>query len=1310
MLIFQSNLILSQKNDLEKEGVKTAIEHKNEKWYKWMQQPNCDYFKVKKSFEKFINKNPLEGSAPREFGLSWLKSNLFYLDKNGKVQDKPIIDYNKIENIAGISSDSFSGDWRMLGPVNTLNGPNAGGGNNGGYAYCVRMDPYNTNKLFCSFLTGGLWVSTDNGVNWRLTDANLPANEYLDIDVAKSNTSIVYAVCANAVIKSTDGGLTWYATSLNSTNFSGKGYDICVSPTDANVLIARWNDNLYRTTDGGVVWKIVKTGLTQFSVYSNLNSEMLDWDINNSNIVYTTDRGNNQNYVDVYKSIDAGLSFTLFKTLNIPAAATGKVTGWSKISTSTNSPKAVHILFGTGDNAYSHVAVQMFKLDINNGNILTQRTNMVNGLNTSYGSTTALHHGDIALDLNDDNNIVWGSYSQQNVQYSTDNGMTFKTSTSFVHSDLRSLHFVNGKVMLGTDGSAYISNDNGNNISIVTQSISNHELWGFGASFKSNILAAGTNHGPLMVRETDSKNGWFTLLGADQGNSDINPLDSISVYSQGYDSYHVTLKGNKTYTNGTQQIDPGGIYSYFNSMEFHPHLYHTLITHHAGQYPNSVDAATKSIWKNSLIRSDDNGLTVNVLHTFSDQVFREKICVKDTNRIYAVIGLANNRLMKTLDGGKNWIDITPNTTTTGTTIRNISDIAVGELNPDELWISYSGVQNTCKVLYSSDGGVSYSNITQSILTTFPITKIISQRGTNGGVYVGSRSGVYFRSNTSTNWTKLGNGLPECDIRFMFINYYNEKLLIGTDRGAWEHNLQIKSSSSAQISADTDVPNCQNPIVQFRDYSVVSSAGIGVKYQWSFPGGTPSTSTLESPLVSYLGTATGRYSVSLTVTDQNGTSTQTLPNFIKYTAVNCCENPSGWATIDIGNQSSPGQICYTPDDKNFKIKCKNQGIGGLEDNFPFIYKILIGDGEIKGRVKNVTDIWNYGAGFMIRKSLNSNSSFVLLNALDSRGVFDLFRLNDGNNTGYNLVTALAMPMWLRLKRVSNQITCFHSIDGTNWTLYRTLTLNLNNSAYIGIAVSGADCISNIDNVSVIGNTCTPPQIIDEIKGTATVCEGDSIKLELLANGNGLMYQWKFNNLNIGTNSNFLKIPNGTQNNSGNYNCLISNACGADTAVVFNVKVNLSLLATITKIGNVLTASQGDSYQWKLNGIIIQGANQKTYTFTKNGDYTVIITQNGCMKESNSFKINVAAENLIETENIVIYPNPVSNTLTINIEFKKVEEGTLEIVDVLGKKLFQETLKSSKIIQKNIDFSKFEKGIYYLKITNKNMVLTKEIIKE
>ena len=1078
-----------REEDGENEDIETALEHAKQKWFKLMQKPNADYFKVKSKFDRYFRKHPLEGSAPKEFGLEWLKTKLFYLDRKGRVQPPPAFDYNKMEPgsspFPSSVTDTTAGDWHMLGPSN-VSYVGAGVGNNGGYGYCVRMDPTNPNKLFIGFVTGGLWVSADNGNSWHLSDANMPQNNYYDIDVCRANNNIVYAISNSAVIKSTDGGMSWNATAMNSSNYTGQAYDIAASPTNPNVVLARWGLNVYRSIDGGASWSVVTSGLQNFSIWdSNLNSEILDWDINHSNIAYFTDRSDNQNYVNVYRSLDSGATFNLFSTLTIPdTVSAGSITGWSKISTATNDTSSMYVFIGSGQNSYGHEAAHLFKLDIRTGNILLQRIDMINGLDQSYGSSSALVHGDMAMDITNENNIVWGSYSQQNAYYSLDNGVTFSPSTTTLHADLRSIYVMNGKVILGTDGSTVISTDSGNNFTIASNGISNHELWGFGSAFNSDILAAGCNHGPLMIRDYAAPGGWYTVLGADQGNSDFNPLDSVTAYSQGYDSYHVTRTGIKTFTNSSQELDPGGIYSYFNTMEFHPNLYHTLITHHAGQYPSYIPQATKNIWKNSLIRSDDNGITVNVVYTFPAQLFREKICMSDTTRIYTVVGLSNNSLMRTEDAGATWTNITPPASITTTAVTNISDIAVSDVNPNEIWVTYSGVQNTCQVLHSTDGGVSYTNLTTPILTSNPVTKIIFQRGTNGGVYVGNEAGIFYRNDSMPNWVPLGQGLPQMDKRFMFINYAEGKLRIGTDRGAWDHNLYEHSSTRAQISASSDRPNCQSPTVQFRDYSVASNGGNGVTYAWSFPGGTPDTSNAQNPLVSYMGSANaGLHDVSLTVTDQYGTSTQKLPNFIYYDNTNCCQGPpSGWQLVNIGGTSlsTAGELCYTPDNGNFKITSNLSGFSDPNDSVPFVYQTMAGNNmQIVARVKDVSSTYNYGGGIMILNSLSPSAAFVFLNSLDTRGIFDLYRLSDGGGTNYQDVTALPMPMWLKLVKYGNTVNSFYSADSISWVPYHTYTFaSLNDTVYVGLSASGSGCVTDIDKLTV-GHV--PPCIGGSVNG-------------------------------------------------------------------------------------------------------------------------------------------------------------------------------------------------------------------------------------
>jgi len=907
-LFFACSLTAQQahEKDDDKEDIAFEMKHKSQPWFTNMNKPGADYFAVKKSFDKYFTNHKWEKSKTRELGANWIKTKIFYLDKNGIVQDEPAFDDaryagNKTAGPSGVTATTRTvGTWTMIGPVNSATTGYSGSGNHGGYVYLNRLDPTNTNKMFAAFLTGGLWMTTDGGTNWTLTDANMPNESYNDIDVCTGTPSVVYAMMQSRVIKSTDGGLSWANTTLMSPTYTGTAYDIAVSPSNSNIVVARWGDKIYRTTDGGTTWAAILTGLPTYSIWDCSNhSEMLDWSTTNNSVVYFLSYGSaNPNQVVVYRSADAGATFAIMTTITLDAAANGQVVGWAKLFLPSNNPSQIYVAIGTGLNAYAHKAVQLYKLNNTTGAEVLKRVNMLDGLT----DPTGLHHGDMTMDRNEENKIAFGTYLPNRIYYSANNGVSFTQSAATTHSDIRSVEMISGKIIIGSDGEAAVTTNNGTTITTVTNSISNHELWGFGSAFKSDLVAIGANHGPVMIKENGSGFEWYNGTGADQGNTDVNPLDDRYIYSQGYSNYRYFRTGVHTLINESNMLDAGGIYHYYNSMEFHPNLYYSLVTHHAGQYPNgNPNLAT---WRNSLIRTDDNGASIYIIKTFTGQVFREKICMTNPNVIYVIVGLTNNKLWKTTDGGTNWTDVTPTSVESSGQL-NMSDIAVSDVDPNQVWITYSGVQTACKVLKSANGGTNWSNLTQVLLTSNPNTKIIFQRGSDGGVYIGNKSGVYYRNNSMPNWVMLGNGLPATDLRFMFINYNQGKLKIGTSRGAWEHNLYEISPPKAQISANTNKVVCASfDQVQFKDYSTVRNASAS--WAWSFPGGTPSTSSLENPVVSYVGAANGFYNVSLTVTDAYGTNSQTLTNFIEVNSADCAVDTVAGKVLTLTNPGDYAQ--------------------------------------------------------------------------------------------------------------------------------------------------------------------------------------------------------------------------------------------------------------------------------------------------------------------------------------------------------------------------------------------------------------------
>ncbi len=78
-----------------------------------------------------------------------------------------------------------------------------------------------------------------------------------------------------------------------------------------------------------------------------------------------------------------------------------------------------------------------------------------------------------------------------------------------------------------------------------------------------------------------------------------------------------------------------------------------------------------------------------------------------------------------------------------------------------------------------------------------------------------------------------------------------------------------------------------------------------------------------------------------------------------------------------------------------------------------------------------------------------------------------------------------------------------------------------------------------------------------------------------------------------------------------------------------------------------------------------------------------------------------------DEITIYPNPAENDVTIDLGTNDLKNAVIEIVDLLGKSVYKETIVQ-KTTQLNI--SDFSNGIYLIKFSNDNGTVTNKIIKQ
>jgi len=118
-----------------------------------------------------------------------------------------------------------------------------------------------------------------------------------------------------------------------------------------------------------------------------------------------------------------------------------------------------------------------------------------------------------------------------------------------------------------------------------------------------------------------------------------------------------------------------------------------------------------------------------------------------------------------------------------------------------------------------------------------------------------------------------------------------------------------SICKAEFSCN-NTQTCEGGQVSFTDASYNSP----VSWSWSFPGGTPSSSTLQNPIVTY--NNKGIYTVTLTVSDGVNSKTTTKTNFISvisdrralpfletFASYSTLNDASFWSSSNLGNNQS-----------------------------------------------------------------------------------------------------------------------------------------------------------------------------------------------------------------------------------------------------------------------------------------------------------------------------------------------------------------------------------------------------------------------
>ncbi|HLP40386.1 MAG TPA: carboxypeptidase regulatory-like domain-containing protein [Fibrobacteria bacterium] len=162
------------------------------------------------------------------------------------------------------------------------------------------------------------------------------------------------------------------------------------------------------------------------------------------------------------------------------------------------------------------------------------------------------------------------------------------------------------------------------------------------------------------------------------------------------------------------------------------------------------------------------------------------------------------------------------------------------------------------------------------------------------------------------------------------------------------------------------------------------------------------------------------------------------------------DPNNWTSLDIGNPGLTGG--HSQSGNVLSVTGSGEDIWGAADQFHFVYRPLIGNGEITARVTSVsnTDAWAK-AGVMIRESLAADSRHAFTAMTAANGLTFQRRTATGGQSFHTGISG-GTPCWVRLRREGDVFISSMSMDGSNWTEVGRETIAMGTAAWVGLAVS------------------------------------------------------------------------------------------------------------------------------------------------------------------------------------------------------------------------------------------------------------------
>jgi photosystem II stability/assembly factor-like uncharacterized protein len=1172
----------------------------------------------------------------------------------------------------GITATAQLANWSTGTNAAYTNFPVNTSGQINGFGRIVQMKFHATdaNKLYAVTAEGGFFTSINAGTNWTVKQGteNL-SGSCASICVDYTNDQIIYLGSGDpsyysngsGIYKSTDGGVTFTATTLTNCLV----VEILQDPNNAGTFVAATNKGIYKSTNNGATWTATTSTAIPFcDLKRNATA--------NSSTLYACTK---ENTCRLYRSTDFGATWTQI-TSGITTSTTF-ITAGGRIGVTPADPNVVYfeaiggggiihkstdgglnftVMRGQGAGTVANPYITFY--DFDNANGLAGQGNYNNCIVVDAANSAK----------------IW--LQSHNTWLSTDSGVTWTEITHWstkVHTDMHQIQqspFDATKLYSCNDGGVWLSTDGGNNWVTKSDGLYAYEIYancGKSSNTDRNSISIGTQDNGRLYRTTS---GWFCDRGGDDTRQkEYDYLPSGGNYYEKTQTNRKAINGGVTSATGFPTTT-GNYWEYLAFNRSNVNLGFMWFTDNILYRTTNLAAATPT-WTN--------------VSTFTATVMAMHSCIADPNKLYII----------TSDGkiqvSSNALSAIPTFTTytlpsVSSTIASIAAIAN---NANKVYISINN-----KVYSSNDSGANWTNITYN-LPSVNHRKIVAEEygGTQELVFIATNNAVYYKKAGQVTWTNYSTNLPGRRAPTNFTMYddgSNQSALryYTYGRGVWETPFGNLREVSSSFDVSQKLYCAPGSAVAFIDYSI----GNVTSWSWSFPGGTPATSTLQNPVVTY--NSPGLYGATLTVS--NGVTSSTYSKGSVFLVMGTPPTVNTGCSISANSNSANGfGIGISTFSLGNISKISSYNDGAYNDYTCSQWTILTQGSTYNATISTGT---TNAEGAKVYLDLNNNAIFEATEALVSY---------PSNNSGTRTLSftvpssGVTLNTGLRLRVISK----FNSIPSTACDV----------STY-----------GQAEDYTVYV-TPVPSAILSNGTGSSTICSGQSANLKT--------------NIIGGTSPYTITYSNGLTNQTiSNYtsgaNIAVSPVTNTAYSLVtvldyFGTSIPVSGSASVTISTYNITASAGANGSISPTGTtpVNCGVNQ-AYTVTPNACYqiaTVLIdgVNNPTVVSSGTYTFsNVSAAHTISATFVYYCSTIVNLKLFIegyydtNIDAMRpvlanqgvgssatdVDNITLELRNASGGLVNSATALLHTNGSASVTFINTPTGLYYLVVKHRNAIET------